>query len=261
MEQPTDLSSFALYRDPSIDVINLCEGPIKEEHVTVLFWYLMQFRFMARFMMKDMFYKPAAVGQNWGLLMLTDNAYVVTKVRSDSIDKHPKLANRFQLWKLEQPGKEKYMALAHFPFAGDEYKTEKMALSVSGQEYCGLINSLMDSYSNDNLIFCADFNFNPYVISQLQDRILDKISNNNSILLTVEGDAHQGAIKTVTVDGILLSRREKQKYYSSRPEPELFGQLKSEYRFFQSHVKHIFRDLVQREDDKQFGLVPYLSAL
>lgn len=144
---------------------------------------------------------------------------------------------------------DKLQALALVPFAGDEYKTEKMTLSFPGQEYCGLINTLMDSYSNDNLIFCADFNFNPYLISQFQDRILDKISNNNSILLTVEGYAHQRAIKTVTVDGVLLSHREKQKYYSSRPESGLFGLCKSEYRFFHSHVKRVVTDLMQREHD------------
>ena len=249
----------AVYRDPSIEVISLCEGSIKPEHVEVLFHGLMKFPFMARFMMEDMFHKPAAKGQNWGLLMLADTRYAVTKVRYDFIEDSPKLANRFQLWKLEQTGKEKYIALAHFPFAGDEYKTEKMTLSAPGQEYCSLINTLMESHSNDSLIFCADFNFNPYLISQWQDRALDKISPNNSILLTIEGASHKH-VKTVTVDGVLLSTREKQKYHSSRPEPGLFGQLKSEYRFFQSHVKHVFMDLVQKEHDKQFGLVPYHSS-
>ncbi|MDI1351503.1 MAG: hypothetical protein PSV35_01845, partial [bacterium] len=117
----------------------------------------------------------------------------------------------------------------------------------------------MNRYSNDSLIFCADFNLNPYLISQWQDRILDKVPQNNSMLLTVDGTAHPRAIKTVTVDGILLSPREKQKYYSSRPEPGLFGQLKSEYRFFHAHVKRVLADLIQREHDKQFGLVPYHS--
>lgn len=246
----------AVYRDPSIEVISLCEGPIKPEHIEVLFHALTKFPFMARFMMEDMFHKPAAKGQNWGLLMLTDTRYAVTKVRCDSIEDYPKLANRFQLWKLEQPGKEKYIALAHFPFAGDEYKTEKMTLSTPGQEYCSLINTLMERHSNESLIFCADFNFNPYLISQWRDRALDKISPNNSILLTLEGASHKH-VKTVTVDGVLLSTREKQKYHSSRPDLGLFGQLKSEYRFFQSHVKHVFMDVVQKEQDKQFSLVPY----
>ena len=249
----------AVDRDPSIEVISLCEGPIKPEHVEVLFHALMEFPCMARFMMEDMFHKPTAEGPNWGLLMLADARYAVSKVRYDSIEGHPKLANRFQLWKLEQTDKEKYIALAHFPFAGDEYKTEKKALSAPGHEYCSLISTLMESHSNNSLVFCADFNFNPYLISQWQDRALDKISHNNSILLTLEGASHKH-VKTVTVDGVLLSTREKQKYHSSRPEPGLLGQLKSEYRFFQSHVKHVLRDLEQREHDKQFGLVPYCSS-
>lgn len=236
----------AVYRDPSIGVISLCEGPIKPEHVEVLFHALMKFPFMARFTMEDMFHKPADTGQNWGLLMLADASYAVTKVRCDSIEDYPKLVNRFQLWKLEQTGEEKYIALAHFPFAGDEYKTKKTTLSAPGQEYCRLINTLMENHSNDSFIFCADFNFNPYLISQWEDRALDKISHNNSILLTLEGASHIH-VKTVTVDGVLLSTREKQKYHSSRPEPGLFGQLKSEYRFFQSHVKQVSAHGSERE--------------
>ncbi len=248
----------AVYRDPSIEVISLCEGPIKPEHIEVLFHALMKFPFMARFMIEDLFHRPAAIGQNWGLLMLADVRYSVTKVRCDSIKNHPQLTNRFQLWKLRKTGKEKYIALAHFPFAGDEYKTEKITLSSAGQEYCSLINTLMERHSNDSLIFCADFNFNPYLISQWQDRALDKIFPNNSILLTLEGVSHK-PVKTVTVDGVLLSIREKQKYHSFHSEPRLFSLLKSEYRFFQSHVKQVFTGLVQKEHDKQFGLVPCRS--
>lgn len=249
----------AVYRDPSIKVISLCEGPIKPEHVKVLFHALMKFPWMARFRTEDLFHKPDAKGQNWGLLMLADTRYAVTKVRYESIEDYPKLANRFQLWKLEEAGKEKYIALAHFPFAGDEYKTEKMTLSVPGHAYCSLINTLMERHQNDRFIFCADFNFNPYLISQWQDRALDKILPNNSVLLTVEGASHKH-VTPVTVDGVLLSTKEKQKYHSSRPESGLFGQLKSEYRFFQSHVKQVLMDLSQKEQDKQFGLVPYPSS-
>lgn len=167
--------------------------------------------------------------------MLADTRYAVMKVRYNAMEDHPKLTNRFQLWKLEQACKEKYIALAHFPFAGDEHKTEKMTLSASGMDYCRLINALMDSHSHDSLIFCADFNFNPYLISRWQDRALDKISHNNSILLTLEGASHHN-VNTVTVDGVLLSTREKQQYHASRPKPDLFRQLKSEYRFFQSQM-------------------------
>lgn len=249
----------AVYRFPSIEAICLCEGPIKSKNIAILFYALMQHPFMGRFMMKDMFHKPTAFGQNWGLLMLADTRNIVTKVPCDSFEDYPTLANRFQLWKLEQNGKKKYIALAHFPFAGDEHKTEKKTLSSAGHEYCNIINMLIETYSDDNLIFCADFNFNPYLISQWQDRTLDKISHNNSILLTTEGSSHR-QVKTVTVDGILLSRNEKKKYYSAHPEPGLFEKLKAEYRFFRSHVKDVLLDLAQNEHDKQFGLVPYHSS-
>ncbi|MDI1351502.1 MAG: hypothetical protein PSV35_01840, partial [bacterium] len=131
----------SIFLDPSIEVISLCEGPIKPKHLEVLYHSLMKFPFMARFMTEDKFHKPADVGQNWGLLMLNDARYSVTKVHCDFLENYPKLANRFQLWKLERGGNEKYMALAHFPFAGDEYKTEKMTLSVSGKTYCDFINT------------------------------------------------------------------------------------------------------------------------
>jgi hypothetical protein len=62
--------------------------------------------------------------------------------------------------------------------------------------------------------------------------------------------------KTVTVDGILLSHREKQKYYASNPQPGVFSQLKSEYRFFKPYLKQ----LRQEEHDKLWGLVPYRSS-
>lgn len=236
-----------VHRDPSIEVIGLCEGPIKPDDIKALYKALMKFPSMARFMSEDMFYKPASPGQSWGLLMLADARYTVTKVRYDLIEDYPKLANRFQLWKLEGTDSEKYFALAHFPFAGDEYKTERTSLSSSGNEYCRLINALMSRYRDDSLILSADFNFSPYLISKWQERSLDKISHHNSILLTFDG-AHHELVDTVTVDGVLLSSKEKQKYQSSRSEPELMEQLTSEYRLFKSYVK---QELI--EQDKQLA--------
>ena len=222
----------AVCRDPSINVISLCEGPIKPEHVTVLFNSLKKNRVMKRFITDEMFYKPSDLGQNWGLLMLTDKRCSVTKVCSADSTKYPKLANRFQLWKIEYNGQSKYVALAHFPFAGDEHKIDKKSLSVQGQEYCDLINTMMQRYQEESFVFCADFNFNPYLISQWRDRELDKISHNNSILLTEATGTHKPVIQAVTVDGILLSLREKQKYYTLKLFPDLGNSLKSEHRFF-----------------------------
>lgn len=251
----------AVLRDPSIELISLCEGPIKPEHVEALFHSLMKFSVMARFRIKDMFHTPTAAGQKWGLLMLADTRYTVTKISGNSIEKLSQLNNRFQLWKLEQPAKEKYIALAHFPFSGDEHKKEKMDISLKGQEYCEQISALMEHHRDDSFIFCADFNFNPYLISQYQDRTLDKITTNNSILLTVEGVTHKQAIKTVTVDGVLLSLREKQKYHISHAEPELFKKLKSEYRFFLPYMKRAIEDTVQKESGNRFDPIPYSSRM
>lgn len=236
----------AVQRTPAIEVISLCEGPIHVEHVEVFFKALMKFPCMARFIQQEMFHKPHAEGQNWGLLTLTDTRYSVTHVPYDALDKHPKLTNRFQLLKLQQADKEKYIALAHFPFAGDHDKTEKTALSVQGQAYCNLINTLLQQYRQESLIFCGDFNLNPYLISHLNERVFDKISHNNSILLTMKGVAR--VIKSLTVDGVLLSRKEKQRYNDSRPQLELM-RLKAEHRFFQSHIKQVVADLKQRKQE------------
>lgn len=246
----------AIYRDPSIKIITICEGPIKPEHRKVFYQSLVKFPFMARFRMKGKFHKPNVPGQNWGLLMLADSRYAVAKISFDSIVVHSKLVNRFQLWKLISAKETKYVALAHFPFAGDEYKTEKATLSIAGQAYCTIINAIMEHYSNDSLILCADFNFNPYLISQCQDRKLDKISPNNSILLTRLGLNNNYTIKPVTVDGILLSRKEKQEFHSLRPEQKLLEKLKYEYRFFQSSIKSVFPDLL-KEHNKQSMLFPH----
>lgn len=240
----------AVLRNPDIEVISLCEGPIKPEHVRLLLQALKQFPCMARFIEKNHFHTPDSNGPHWGLLMLADARYTVEKSPSVSLKDYPRLTNRFQLWTLKHNNIKKYVALAHFPFAGDEYKAEKMALSASGQKYCSLIHTVMKLHHKKNLIFCADFNFNPYLINQWQDRACDKIPHNNSILLTEESLYH----KTVTVDGILLSFREKQKYYFLHQSASFYGKLKAEYRFFQAHIKHVFSEVKHSEQNRQWGL-------
>lgn len=219
-------------RHPSIDAIALCEGPIQPAHVNLFLQILKQFNVMKRFfidsMMNNKFHKPDVDGfQHWGLLMLADKKYQVNAIQCEHINDSilsGKLTNRFQIWKLSKDNKNKYLALAHFPFGGDEHVVEKNKLSAHGNIYCELVNDIFKKYASDNLILCADFNFNPYLINEWKDRVLDNIKNNNSILLTSES-----TIKKVTVDGILLSLQEKQKYYSSRLSPGLFSRLASEH--------------------------------
>jgi hypothetical protein len=224
-----------IHENPSIETIGLCEGPIEPVHVKIFLDSIKKFKWMERFFVENAFYKPNVEKHpNWGLLMLTDKDNKVSEMKCDLIQESPfdKLTNRFQLWKLTNSGKKTYFALAHFPFGGDECVSEKKHLSHNADTYCELIINILNQYSNDHLIFCADFNFNPYLISQWKDRILDQITPNNSILLTVEGGSRLH--HAVTVDGILLSIKEKQKSYESKIIPRLFDMLKNEYRFFKS---------------------------
>lgn len=249
--------------NPGIETIGLCEGPISFSHVNVLYQSLKRFACMQRFLTKDTFYKPNLDAYpNWGLLMLADNQYSVSEISFDFVlpaSIFDKVANRFQLWQFTREGTESYFGLAHLPFGGDESVTDKTKLSQSGNVYCDLINHVMAQYSNKHFILCADFNFNPYLIKQWQDRALDKITHNNSILLTVE--ENKSSIREVTVDGILLSVKEKQRHCISQLDSRLSANLTHEHCLFKSFF---YNDLernrhensrMQHEYDKRFGLI------
>lgn len=238
---------------PSLEVINLCEGPIQPLHRDTLLHSLKKHHSMRKFFREGadegIFHKPNVEGfQDWGLLMLADKKYKVNKVKCDFIDRSiifNKLANRFQIWELtNDKGPRKYIGLGHFPFGGDERITEKNNLSVYGNRYCHLLRKLMRDYADEQFILCADFNFNPYLISEWKDRAMDKIANNNSILLTAEEKSNKVIIDTVTVDGILLSGLEKQRYSSARFNFNLFSRLLNEDVLVQASIK---------EFNEQFG--------
>lgn len=237
------------YRYPTIVAINLCEGPIAEQHVNAFLDTLYQFKSMQRFFsnnkISENLYKPTINGMpNWGLMMLVETDYKVSEIplitNYNSTVFH-KLANRFQLWQLSKNGKEQYLALAHFPFGGNEYVTKRKNLSNDGIIYSHLINDLMKKYVNEHLIFCADFNFNPYLISKWKDRILDQITHNNSILLTQQSKNGEFKQTAVTVDGILMSIKEKQRYYSLRFNPGLFNRLIKENDLGDTVIKNKFK--------------------
>src|SRR4029078_8404986 len=186
--------------------ISLCEGPIQPLHVETLINSLKKHDCMNQFFNEDSFHQPNIMGfPNWGLLMLANNKYTVNNVECDFINHEiifNKLANRFHIWQLtDDDGESKFIALCHFPFSGDERITEKHKLSDYGKIYCDLINDVIHDYSDQQFILCADFNLNPYLISEWKDREMDAITNNNSILLTVEEKTN--IIDHVTVDGIL----------------------------------------------------------
>jgi len=265
-----DVIAEIVFRYPSIEVISLCEGPNERLHIDVLIKSLKKYDHMKRFFPKETvriasFHQPTMDRSpiKWGILMLADNRYAITKITCDFIENSAvtmKLANRFQLWKLTSNKKDKYLALGHFPFGGDVYKTEKTDFSVWGNRYADLANYLINKYTNDQFILCADFNFNPYLISEWKDRVLDQITNNNSALLAREEKSDK-QINMVTVDGILLSAKEKQKYYTSRPDSSLSSALTYECCLFKSSFHQYLEGnryengRLQHEYDRRFGLV------
>lgn len=264
-----DVLAETMYHNPSINVISLCEGPIQPLHIDILIHSLKKHLSMNKFFLKsvekDDFYKPNIEGfANWGLLMLADHKYKISAVKCEFMDHSTifnKLANRFQIWELiNHLGVSKYVALGHFPFGGDERITEKQKLSAHGNMYCSLVRNVMNHYSNDEFILCADFNLNPNLISECNDRALDLIANNNSIIQTTAERSNEMIIDAVTVDGILLSTREKQKYHSSRFNFGLFTRLDTENNMCQSNIKDLIihnrheNPNSQRIYDKQYGV-------
>jgi hypothetical protein len=222
-EMVTDISD--------IENIGLCEGPIEPIHLKLFFQALKLYPGMQRFLDNTFQQQINPNYPHWGVLMLTELSNKVVKVenaytRTPSL--FDKLINRLQVWKLGNQNQEKYLALAHFPFAGDEQMVEQKSFSSSTNAYRDLITQLLRQYEDKSFIFCADFNFNPFLISQYKDRTLDKIDANNSMLFKDKAKTF------ATVDGILLSQREKQKFYQSQPPKTLTSQLKMEYGFFKS---------------------------
>jgi hypothetical protein len=223
-----DIIAEIISDNKEIEVITLCEGPIQPSHVNVLMRSLQKYECMNRFicMVSEDFHKPDINKYpNWGLLMLADIKYRVRKLPMNFIIPkvlYSKLANRFQLWQLTHQNEEKTIGLGHFPFSGDESIVDKTKFSDFGRRYCHLVNHLLDQYSSKNFIFCADFNLNPYLIGQWKDRVVDEVAHHNSILFT------QKEVQTVTVDGVLLSTQEKQKYSHFKKGINMFGVFKRE---------------------------------
>ena len=250
----------------NIQLITLCEGPIQLPHINSLLNSLSRFPWMKRF--SDL-YKPHDENYpNWGLLLLSDNKNKMHEISLKSLmssDIYEKLANRLQLWKITRNGKDKYITLGHFPFSGDEHAVDKDKLSVMGKKYCEIINRLLDSYHNEHFVMCADFNLNPHLIGQRRDRVMDQVSNNNSILFLP--DEKSKNIQSVTVDGILLSQKEKQKYtlYNSSKnllwtlsmENSLFNPLKYLYKLNDSkfNKKYMAEIPVKEKNDKNYKLI------
>ncbi len=226
-----------VYLNSHIQVIGLCEGPIEPMHVKHLFTELKKFSWLDRLLQNHDFHRPSySTGNNWGLLMLSDSRYKISKLfhedQLQSVNMLEKLANRFQAWELEGKNSKKiYFALAHLPFSGDELKNTYTELSENGKKYCYLVNMLLQTYSNNTMVFCGDYNINPALIRKNSQ--FDAIPIGNSIL----SEAKSSTKLTVTVDGILLSDSEKQRKYTRLPITDLFGKLKQEWSLAQVQLK------------------------
>ena len=216
--------------NPKIIAIGLCEGPIQDLHINALIETLKKFPWMKKFFNDTdkhfPFFKPSVPHMpNWGLMMFVDRSYQVKAVSNNMFQNcslFPKIANRLQLWQLVRGKENKFLALAHFPFSGDECVLEKKQLSTSGKIYSTITNELICKYNSHDFTFCGDFNFVPYLIGKRKHRDTDKIINGNSILF------ESFHTTKVTVDGILLSKLAKQKILNSDASPCLF-KLKKEY--------------------------------
>lgn len=236
LQKIAEVIAQLIWQCPGIIAIALCEGPIEHRHVLTFIQVLQKFTWMNRFFNKDSprdkFYQPnESPAPNWGLIMFADTRYQVTALSYHPEEKSPaltKLVNRFQLWQLKRGQEKNFLALGHFPFGSDESTHEQKKLSADTKFYCNFINKFNLKYKDENLSFCADFNFNPYLIGSRADRAADKIPYNNSILL-VEGENCTSTTRAVTVDGILLSHQAKQQYSSRLPQQHLFARIKIEY--------------------------------
>lgn len=228
-----------IFIHPEIEIISLCEGPIHTWQQKKLLAWMRPFSFMKKFMNENHFKMPRDVEEpDWGLLMLADAQYQITPEHylekylktAQPIDSEmenkailKRLVNRFQLWKLENQTTKKYFALGHFPFGGDVELTEKSQLSKSGQYYTQFIKTLLSDYRNDQLILSSDFNFNPYLLTDEMSPQGYQIPANNSVVVEQKNTNEQ---KAVTVDGIILSQRERQRYVGLHAKLGLFVQYK-----------------------------------
>ena len=220
-----------LYYQPNIHIIGLCEGPILKEDQVLFFKTLKIFSHLERFVSSGQFNHPnESNADKWGLLMLADKKFSVIAKKSCF---HKKLTNRIQTWKLIDNNIKRHFTLVHFPFSGNDSYTNKNQVSVDGHAYCIMLNQLLEKYINQEYIIAGDFNFNPFLISEIKKRYIDKIPINNSILLNPTEKINEFTIKNVTVDGILLSIFSKQKYLSSCNHINLRSLSIKEYRLFQ----------------------------
>jgi len=222
-------------RDSSIIAISLCEGPIVISHVDIFVNSLQKQASLNKFFQNTVLkqkYNQLEIFNNakpWGLFLWVDYRYqlqAISESRMINSELSILLSNRCQVWKMSRENHSQYLMLAHFPFAGNESVADAKKLSRLGNIFSDFVCYLLDKYSQEEFMICADFNLNPFLVSQYTDRYLDCINPNNSVILMKEKLTKQPVMNSVTVDGILLSQRVKQKYYSSNYNAGLFHRLR-----------------------------------
>lgn len=275
-----DVIAEIVEKEPLIKAITLCEGPVKLSHKKIFLNALNTKKLAEKFSMDNGFYQPEMAGQTeWGVLMLADRGYQVSPVLVEEAEVNAILNNlekRFQIWHLKSVDESFYLALGHFPYVRhskeekshhdkrivtDVFVDERERLSDMGKRYSKLISFLFHEYADKRLIICADFNFNPHLLGERQDRFADKIIQNNSMLLMKDESVNRLVSRPVTVDGVLLSSYEKRRYHSLTTQPGLYSRLMTEFSFFKKTIKNKIESIrhshenLQSEYDDQFGLV------
>lgn len=265
LSKVTAVIAEIILNNADIEVISLCEGPIEPDDIAHFNRALFQYDWMREFETKSQPDNLIAGYPHWGLIMMTHRKLQaeIKHIESSIYQSHlDKLANRIQLWRVANHDHERYIILAHLPFGSDPLTNNKKSLSEISTRYCQLINDLLRTFENKRLVICADFNFNPFLIGDLNDRLEDKIIKNSSILISRSSSVEQQKI-AVTVDGVLLSRVEKQLSYLSRSTYGLFSTLVRENILHTQVMNNYLIDQRHRSSeaqnlyDKQFGVIPY----
>lgn len=218
----------------NIKAITICEGPIGEME-DKFYHDLQSHTYISKsFMSQGRFHKPCAKAANWGLLMLANNKYQVNRInyldKYTVKDKLSELKNRGELFELENKTdhQKKFVALFHLPFGvidknvHEQFAIQPAHLSTLGHSSYRLITKLMIRYATEDFTMAGDFNFLPHLLEHNRDDTGFLIPKDNSILL--QGTKQQ----PVTVDGILVSQKNRQKITGSLIIHGLFTLLKRE---------------------------------
>lgn len=266
LRKVADVIAEIIADNPQIDVISICEGPIKEKDKLIFNRALLQFEYMKVFVLNEVMTtrQTTSTFPNWGLLLYTNQffqAQLIDILSPIYLTNLHKLANRVQVWRITGSKQERVVILAHLPFSNDTYISHYDKLSPLGKLYCNLFNEFLTRYSESDMTICADFNFNPNLIGTHVDRLEDKICPNNSILLASPTSEKKNNIDLVTVDGILLSRQAKQKAYLSRSRHSLFYSFSGEHHLLENyHQSQLLQrktndNKSQQAHDERYGLV------